>query len=265
MKNIVKMVLLLMVVNFMFSCNSHKKIVYLKDIATDTIMSDIGSYSEIIIQPMDILSIVVSSKIPELALPFNLPLVTYQAGSDSYGTGQQRILGYSVDKDGEIDFPMLGKIKVAGLTRRELVELIKSSLVEADYINEPIVTVQFMNFRVHVIGEVTRPGTYDINGEHITLLEALGMAGDLTVFGKRENVKIIREKGGERTIYKVDLGSSDLFNSPAYYLQQNDIVYVEPNKYKARNSTNTNQFTQASLWVSVASLVATITMLIVRK
>ena len=246
------------------SCNSHKKLVYLQDVDFNTPVK-IQDYSAITIEPQDMLSIVVSSKTPELALPFNLPVVAYQAGGEMVSGGnQQRLMGYVVNKDGYIDFPVIGELHIVGKTRDQLVQYIKERLIEDNYINDPVVTVQFLNFKVYVVGEVKSPGAYNVNGDRVTILEALGMAGDATVYGKRENVKVIREKNGERIIYEIDLRATNLFESPVYYLKQNDVVYVEPNKFKARQSTNTNQFSQISLWVSIGSMVATIANIILR-
>ena len=174
----------------------------------------------------------------ELAAMFNLTTVQYQQGSEITGNAVgQRILGYVVDNDGRIDFPVLGVLDVAGLTRWELSELIKKQLLDKQYLTDAVVTVEFMNFKISVLGEVTSPGTYNIQGDKVTVLQAISMAHDLTIYGERKNVSIIRERDGERTIYEIDLTDVDLFKSPAYYLQQNDIVYVQPNKYKKRQST----------------------------
>lgn len=215
------------------SCNTYRKINYLQDIVPDK-AERIAINKGILIQPKDMISIVVSSRNPELALIFNLPVISYQAGSEVVsGQGSQRLLGYVVDNDGYIDFPVLGLVKAAGLTRWELANEIKSMIIEGNYINDPVVTVEFMNFKISVMGEVTSPGTYNIEGDKITLLQALSLAKDLTIFGRRDNVSVIREQGDERIIYQVDLRSASIFESPAYYLQQNDIVYVEPNKVRA--------------------------------
>lgn len=219
------------------SCNTYRKINYLQDIVPDK-AERIAINKGILIQPKDMISIVVSSRNPELALIFNLPVISYQAGSEVVsGQGSQRLLGYVVDNDGYIDFPVLGLVKAAGLTRWELANEIKSMIIEGNYINDPVVTVEFMNFKISVMGEVTSPGTYNIEGDKITLLQALSLAKDLTIFGRRDNVSVIREQGDERIIYQVDLRSASIFESPAYYLQQNDIVYVEPNKVRAGQST----------------------------
>ena len=223
----------LCLIAFLASCSAPKEVLYLQDIASIK-EENIDKNYEVIIHKDDLLAILVNSKDPELALPFNMPVVTYQIGAQT--TAQQRLLGYLVDQNGDIDFPILGKIHVEGLTRMQVTELIKQKLMSEDLIKDPIVTVQFLNFKVSVMGEVTRPGTFDISGDRITLLEALSMAGDLTIYGRRDRVAVIREKDGKRRILYHDLRSSDIFQSPCYYLQQNDIVYVEPNKAKTGQS-----------------------------
>lgn len=250
--------LLVCVAVFFTACTSTKKILYLQDVVPLK-QQDIEQKYEVIIHSDDLLAIMVNSRDPELALSFNMPMVTYQLGSNS--TGQQRVLGYLVDTNGDIDFPILGKIHVEGLTRMQLTELVKNKLIEGDLIKDPIVTVQFLNFKVSVMGEVGRPGSFTISGDRITLLEALSMAGDLTIYGRRDRVGVIRENNGKRTILFHDLRSAEIFNSPCYYLQQNDIVYVEPNKAKSGQS-GINQNNTIGVWVSVISLLTTIAVLI---
>ena len=243
---------------FFTACTSTKKIIYLQDVVPLK-QQEIEQKYEVIIHGDDLLAIMVNSRDPELALPFNMPMVSYQLGSNT--GGQQRVLGYLVDTNGNIDFPILGEIHVEGLTRMQLTELIKKRLVDEDLIKDPIVTVQFLNFKVSVIGEVSRPGSFTVSGDRITLLEALSMAGDLTIYGRRDRVGVIRENNGKRTILFHDLRSADIFNSPCYYLQQNDIVYVEPNKAKSGQSS-INQNNSIGVWVSVISLLTTIAVLI---
>lgn len=250
--------LLVCVAVFFTACTSTKKILYLQDVVPLK-QQEIEQKYEVIIHSDDLLAIMVNSRDPELALPFNMPMVTYQLGSNS--GGQQRVLGYLVDTNGDIDFPILGKIHVEGLTRMQLTELVKNKLIEGDLIKDPIVTVQFLNFKVSVMGEVGRPGSFTISGDRITLLEALSMAGDLTIYGRRDRVGVIRENNGKRTILFHDLRSAEIFNSPCYYLQQNDIVYVEPNKAKSGQS-GINQNNTIGVWVSVISLLTTIAVLI---
>ena len=243
---------------FFTACTSIKKIIYLQDVVPLK-QQEIEQKYEVIIHGDDLLAIMVNSRDPELALPFNMPMVSYQLGSNT--GGQQRVLGYLVDTNGNIDFPILGEIHVEGLTRMQLTELIKNKLIEGDLIKDPIVTVQFLNFKISVMGEVGRPGSFTISGDRITLLEALSMAGDLTIYGRRDRVGVIRENNGKRTILFHDLRSADIFNSPCYYLQQNDIVYVEPNKAKSGQSS-INQNNSIGVWVSVISLLTTIAVLI---
>ena len=249
----------LCLIAFLASCSAPKEVLYLQDIASIK-EENIDKNYEVIIHKDDLLAILVNSKDPELALPFNMPVVTYQIGAQT--TAQQRLLGYLVDQNGDIDFPILGKIHVEGLTRMQVTELIKQKLMSEDLIKDPIVTVQFLNFKVSVMGEVTRPGTFDLSGDRITLLEALSMAGDLTIYGRRDRVAVIREKDGKRRILYHDLRSSDIFQSPCYYLQQNDIVYVEPNKAKTGQS-RINSNNSVGVWLSAVSVLASITSLMV--
>lgn len=206
----------------------------------------------------------VNSKDSELSQMFNLPMVSYQISNDSDGFtgGQNRVLGYQVDNNGNIDFPQLGVIKVKGLTRTELAYYIKQKLKSGGLLKDPIVTVQFLNFKVSVIGEVNRPGTFNINSDRISIFEALGKAGDMTIYGRRDNVKLIRESGGVRTVVALDLRENSVLSSPYYYLQQNDIIYVEPNRVRAGQS-RINQNRSVSTIASILSAFISITTLIV--
>lgn len=250
---------LICMVVLLAACSAPKEVLYLQDISLIKEEAIDKSY-EVIIHKDDLLAIIVNSKDPELALPFNMPLVSYQIGGQN--VSQQQLVGYLVNQDGNIDFPILGEIHVEGLTRMQVTELIKKRLIEEELIKDPIVTVQFLNFKVSVIGEVGRPGTFDISGDRITLLEALSMAGDLTIYGRRDRVAVIREKDGKRSILYHDLRSSDIFQSPCYYLQQNDIVYVEPNNAKTGQS-RINSNNSVGVWLSGVSVLASITSLLV--
>lgn len=245
------------------SCATVKDIAYFQNKVVNQ-PEKIDKHAGIVIQPKDMLSIVVSSRNPELVTMFNLPVVSYQAGSEIVaGGGAQRILGYVVDNAGCIDFPVLGPLEVAGMTRWELAEMIKTKLIKGGLLTDAVVTVEFMNFRVSVLGEVNAPGTYTIEGDKVTVLQAISLARDLTIFGMRENVSVIRERDGERTIYQINLCDVNLFKSPAYYLQQNDIIYVEPNKEKARQSTTDDKtLRMTSIFVSGGSLVVSIATLV---
>lgn len=220
----------------------------------------------ILVQPQDMISIVVSSRTPELAAAFNLANISYQAGSETgnAGGGSYRLMGYSVDSEGDIDFPILGKINVAGLNRWGVARKIKEKLQESGQLKDPVVTVEFMNFKISVLGEINRPGSYTVSGDKINILQALSLAGDMTIYGRRDNIRVVREQNGKRVVYVVDIRNSDLFNSPAYYLQQNDEVYVEPNRVRAGQSTiNENSFRSVSFWASISATLLTIANLII--
>lgn len=241
-------------------CASPEKVLYLQDVDNFK-QQEIEAAYEVVIHKDDLLSIMVNSREPELAMPFNMPVVTYQLGTNMGAPGQQRVLGYLVDSEGFIDFPILGKLNVDGFTRLKLTELIKKRLIEEDLIKDPIVTVQLLNYKISVMGEVARPGSFSITSDRVTLLEALSMAGDLTIYGKRDRVAVIRENEGKRTILYHDLRSADIFLSPCYYLQQNDIVYVEPNKTKIGQS-EINQNNSVGVWLSAVSVLASVVTII---
>lgn len=261
MTNILKQMIVCLAV-LLTACTSPRQVIYLQDVEPLK-QQQIEQKYEMKIHGDDLLSIMVNSKDPELALPFNMPMVTYQLGTNGGASnGQQRVLGYLVDTNGDIDFPILGKIHVEGMTRMELTGYIKKRLIDENLIKDPIATVQFLNFKVSVMGEVARPGSFAISSDRVTLLEALSMAGDLTIYGRRDRVGVIREESGKRTILYHDLRSSAVFESPCYYLQQNDIVYVEPNKAKAGQS-GINQNNSASVWLSAISILASIGTLII--
>ncbi len=246
---------------FLVSCNTSEKILYLQDVETGEAQK-ITPEQAIKIQPKDMMSIVVSSKDPDLAAMFNLPINSYRAGTDQ-PTYNNYLQGYVVDNDGDINFPVIGKIHAAGLSRWQLQEKIKAELKSRDMLKDAIVSVDFMNFKVSILGEVNAPGTYTIEGEKVTVLEALAMAKDLTIYGLRDEVYVIREQNNQRDTYKLDLRSKDIFESPAYYLKQNDIVYVKPNKVRAGQSTlNQNSLKSVSLWVSIASLLCSVGVMI---
>ena len=240
------------------SCSSSKKVLYLQDV-DPLVQQRLDTSYEVYIHPDDLLGITVNSRNQELVTPFNLPMVSYQIGSES---SSQRMLGYKVDTEGNIEFPILGTIHAAGMSRKQLSSYIKQRLIDGDLVKDPIVTIQFLNNKVSVLGEVARPGSFDISEKRITLFDALSMAGDLTIYGRRDRVAVIREANGKRTILYHDLRSTDIFNSPCYYLQQNDIVYVEPNKAKTAQ-THINQNNSVSVWLSALSILASVATLIV--
>lgn len=245
-------------------CKTQEKINYIQDVEPG-VAQPIESRQSIIIQPKDMLSIIVSTKDPELAAIFNLSVQANRAGVPIFSSAYNQYLsGYVVDNNGDIDFPVLGKIHAAGLSRWALQEKITRELTERDLLKDMVVTIEFMNFKVSVLGEVKNPGTYSIEGDKVTVLEAIAMAGDLTIYGLRDEVYVIREENGERQNFKLDLRSKEIFNSPAYYLRQNDIIYVQPNEVRAGQSTiNQNNVRSISLWLSISSLLTSIAILIV--
>ena len=267
MKKILKSLTLAAVLLGLVSCNpeTFKKINYLQDIHGDTTMG-MKVNRGIIIQPQDQLSIIVTSRDPKMAIPFNLSVSNFYTGSElaSSGGSSQRITGYVVNNEGNINFPSLGALHAAGLNRWELQDLIKDRLADEGLLKDAVVTVEFLNFKVSVLGEVASPGTYSVTGDKITILQALALARDLTIYGQRENVQVIREQNGQRQIYTLDLTSSSIFDSPAYYLQQNDVVYVTPSKVRAgQGEINENYFKSGSFWISLASISATMATLVI--
>ncbi len=205
------------------------------------------------IQPDDLLKITVSSLSQESNMLFNAGILT-TTGNNAISTSPLND-GYLVDKEGEINFPVLGKIKIGGLTKDEAIEEVSFRLRE--YVKDPIVNIRFMNFKVTVIGEVNRPSTFTVATEKITILEALGLAGDMTAYGKRENVLVIRDKDGVRSANRLNLNDKSILNSPYYYLTQNDVVYVEPDKMKAIQ-TNVNPNRTQFITIASSVLVALI-------
>ena len=238
------------------------QIAYFQDVTLET-PEQVQIVNEIRVQPEDELMILVSSKEPMLMTLFNLPYNTRQIGSNSESaSGSRGTLGYTVRKDGTIDFPILGSVHIAGMTREEIATYLKERLISENLVNDPIITVDFMNLTITVLGEVAHPGRFNIDKDRLTILEALGMAGDLTVFGKRENVLVQREDdNGEKVFYTVNLNSvKELYESPVYYMKQNDVIYVEPNRTKAGQATvNGNTVRSAGFWMSLVSFLASMT------
>jgi polysaccharide export outer membrane protein len=250
-----KAILFLFAILF-FSCGSRKDIVYYQGI--DGIGSQTSSNSyEIKIQPDDLLSIIVSAEDQEIAMPFNLQSVSVQSTGRG-GSGTQTVQLYLVDADGCIEFPILGKLKVSGLGRSEVLQILQKKI--GVYIKDPIINLRLMNFKVSVQGEVTAPGTYSVDSDRLTVIEALSKAGDLTIYGKRNNILIIREMDGVKSFNRVDITKADFINSPFYYLAQNDVVYVEPNKRKIADAA---VGPSTGLIFSVTSLLITVITLII--
>lgn len=246
------------------SCATNKRAAYIQQVQTD-IPTAIEQDYQIRIKPLDRLTVTINSKDPELAAPFNAAS-SYNSlnGLSSYSSssnGNLQIL--TVDKEGKIQLPIIGEIDCDGLTRNELAKKIENTIRENGMVHDPIVIIQFADVKFSVLGEVARPGQFSITKDRISLFDALAMAGDLTIYGQRENVALIREENGMRTVHYFDLKNPDILTSPYFYLQQDDVVYVTPNKYKAQageiNQNRSFYITLVSVAVSVATLLVTIT------
>lgn len=238
------------------SCGTPKNVAYFQDLNNnpDTVIT--LQNRVITVKPTDKIYIGVKSKDPQISQLFNLT-----GGTSSGATNMsQDAYYYTVDSKGDIDFPVVGKIQVAGLTREEIAEKVKKSLVDASLVKDPTVTVSLSNLHYSMMGEVAKPGQYAIEEEKVTILDAISKAGDLTIQGKRNDVMVLRQENGHQKIYKINLCSGkDIFSSPAYYLQQNDVVYVTPNDTKKRSSTlNGNTVQSTGFWMSISSLIVTI-------
>ena len=257
----------------MASCATPANISYFQDAVNDTTLTP-AKAQPIRLKPMDQISVIVNSRDPQVTAMFNLPYyttrigeaqtLTSMAGTGSSLTASNSISGYTVDSNGYIDFPVIGPILVADRTREQTAEHIKELLIESRQIKDPVVTVEFMNLGFSVLGEVTRPGRFKIDRDRFTILDAIGLAGDLTINGQREDVTLIRHDGKKDHIYKINLlDARQMYASPAFYVQQGDVIYVTPNDKRRREATvNGNNVRSSSFWVSIASLATSISVLI---
>jgi polysaccharide biosynthesis/export protein len=242
------------------SCGPTRNLAYFSDLDEQAVYTEsITNATQPKIQPDDLLSITVSSPNAEANILFNKGVAPAMGGVSDFGVTNRAVNihdeGYLVDKNGYIDFPVLGQIKFGGLTK----DGAKAKLIKEldNYLKEPIVNIRFLNYKVTVIGEVNRPSTFTIPTEKINILEALGLAGDMTAFGKRDNVLVIREQEGTRTVARLNLNSNQVLNSPYFYLQQNDVVYVEPDKGKAIQNNPNNR------WIPVAAAAVSATVILI--
>lgn len=252
-----------------FSCSAPSQVTYFQDLRPGESEQKVVAATEIKVRPGDKLSIIVNSRDPQLTQLFNLPYVGQQIGQGTISAGlvsntSQGVSGYTVDEKGMIDFPVLGKIEIAGKNREEIAAFIKEKLLSKNLVKDPVVTVEYMNLCISVLGEVAQPGRYSIDRDKVTVLDAISMAGDLTIYGKREKVLVLREENGVQHVYGINLCSAEhLYTSPVYYLRQNDVVYVEPNNVRARQATvNGNNVRSTSFWISLASLLTTVAVLV---
>lgn len=239
------------------ACASSEKFALLQNVTTDR--EGKTADFQVVLQPDDLLMIVISTDNPLIAQPYNLTAINIASATTETGIMQQRQLNYQIDQEGNIQMPNLGTVKAAGKTRNELRQELKK-LLEGKITN-PIITIQLLNFKISVQGEVNKPGTFPITTERVTLLEALSMAGDLTIYGKRDNILVIREENGIKSFQKVDITKGDFVNSPYYYLSQNDVIYVEPNKTRVNSSVIGPNVT---VGISALSLIITIVALTTR-
>ena len=269
-----KALLLVVTSAWLLSCSTPKDVTYFQDAEALSGMA-LQAERQFRLRPEDKINIVVNSSNPMLEKQFTLTTLNTQyvlgssvtpktSSNSSPGNGQ--MVAYTVDEQGTIDFPILGKISVLGKTRTEVAQYIQDRLVARELVSDPIVTVEYVNLGVNVLGEVARAGHVDINKDHFTILDALSRAGDLTINGNRKKVLVTRQVDGVNQVYAVDLTNMQtLLNSPAYYLQQNDLVYVGPtDKRKRETRAAGNTFNTPAVWISLASLLTTITALILK-
>ena len=249
------------------SCSTPTKVSYFQDGYYTSVEAPDKIESKIKLKPGDKISIIVNCADQRLTNLLNLPYVTQRLGQSTANTSNvaQGVSGYTLDASGCIDFPQIGMIDINGLTREQCADKIKQLIVASELAKDPVVTIEYMNLSVAVLGEVARPGRYFFDKDNFTLMDALSMAGDLTINGQRENIQVIREEEGIQKTYFVDLTSiANVITSPVFNLQQNDVVYVEPNDVRKRQSTvNGNNVRSTSFWISLASLASTLTLTII--
>ena len=268
---IIRAVVLSGAMALLFACSTPTNIAYIQAVREGTVLTP-PSASAIRLKPMDQISIIVSCRDPQVAAMFNLPTYTRRIGEQSnlsanLGSNTNGMSGYTVGSNGAIDFPIIGEVIIAGLTREQAADLIKERLVDSKQIKDPVVTVEFMNLGFSVLGEVVRPGRYAIDRDRFTVLDALSRAGDLTIDGQRENVTLLRNEGGRDEVYQINLlNAQSLYSSPAFYVQQGDIIYVTPNERRQRESTiNGNTIRSTSFWISLSSLATSVAVLVINS
>ncbi|TCP22944.1 polysaccharide export outer membrane protein [Tenacibaculum skagerrakense] len=251
-----KKIILIVLMVALSSCVSKKDITYFQNDIIE--QANVSNSYKTVFKPDDLLQITISALDFEAVKSFNLPAVSFASTTDrAVGTPQQQ--SYLIDNEGFIDFPVIGKIKIGGLTREESISMLKSKL-DPDYVKNPTINIRIANYTVTVLGDVRNPGTYTIPNERITLLEAIGLAGDLNITGKRNTVKVFREIDGKKLKFDVDLRSNKIFTSPVYYLQQNDLVYVDQNRSSSQDAAfNRNTGLFVSIGSIIVSLIAVLT------
>lgn len=243
------------------SCGSSKQIAYFQNADSLSYAASKGLF-DAKIMPKDLLTITVSTTDPKAATPFNLSVTNTLNATGYLSTGAGSLQTYLVDNDGFINFPVVGQLKVGGMTKRQCENYIRDKILPyMSKTENPIVTVKMASFKVTIAGEVKAPGVFNVDQEKISVIEALARAGDLTIYGKRGNVLLIREDAtGEKSVHRLNLNDANLINSPYYYLQQNDYLYVEPNSVQAKNSAIGSSTT---IWISVVSILTSVASLVV--
>lgn len=248
------------------SCRTPKDITYFQDL-DDGVRREVTAAKELVVMPDDRLSITVHSKDPQLAMLFNLPIASSRIGqstsTSSYNSSGQ-VAMYTVDSYGDIEFPVLGTMHIGGMKRTEVADYVKRELLQRNLVKDPTVIVDFYGRTVNVLGEVSNPGRVTIDRDRFTILDAIAAAGDLTIQGKRSNVIVLRMEDGRQVAHTVDLTDARAtLNSPVYYLQQNDVIYVEPTDVRKRQTTaNGNSVFTPSFWISIASFATTVLLLV---
>lgn len=254
-----KTLTLLFFIALLASCTTTKKVTYFQDLGNGDTKTITTLPNKIKMMPGDKLSIIVNSKDPELVALFNLTIPTRTFGSETTQTnrGGGNVAAYTIDSYGNIDFPVIGKINIEGKTREEVAELIKNELITRKLVLDPIVTVEYVNQEITILGEVSRPGKVGIDKDYITIIDAIAEAGDMKIEGLRNNVTVLRQEGDTQKVYEMDFTSAEsIYSSPAFYLQQNDIVYVKPNSKRAGQADiNSNTMRSTSFWMSLASFI----------
>lgn len=250
------------------SCSTPKDITYFQDV-TEGNRVEVAPVKELVVRPGDRLSIMVHSKDPQLATLFNLAIPSQRVGNttsirSSAGSGNNQVATYVVNSYGDIEFPVLGTLHIGGMTRTEVAEYIKKELIDRNLVKDPTVVVDYYGRYVNVLGDVAKPGMVGMDKDRFTIIDAISSAGDLTIQGKRANVMVLRQEEGREVVHTVDLtDAKSLFSSPVYYLQQDDIIYVEPVDMKKRTTTaNGNAVFTPSFWISIASFATTLLLLI---
>lgn len=243
------------------ACNAQRNVLYLQDVESGQEVTLPNNYI-IRLKPLDQITVVVNSRNPELAKSFNssTSFNSLSGNNNTAAVSESNLQVLTIDERGCITLPIIGEVECAGMTRQELAKEIETRIIAGDYLSDPQVNVRFAELTISILGEVNRPGRYDIKKDQFTILEALALAGDLTIYGDRSQVAVIREKEGKSIVTKLDLRSSDIFSSPCYYLEQNDVVMVSPNKYRAATSEiNQNR----SFWISLASTTISLATLVI--